>query len=147
VAGVDLEHLLKEELAAHMTPDNPKVRISGPPVRLQAKAAETFGLAIHELAVNAVKYGALSEKAGQLEVTWRIRRASAANLSFDWHEKNGPPISGPVAHRGFGAELLGRTLAFELKADAALNYEPSGLHCVISLPLTPDVAMQELHGD
>jgi two-component system CheB/CheR fusion protein len=146
-AGVELEYLLKEELAAYMGSENPKVRISGPPVRLQAKAAETFGLAIHELAVNAVKYGALSEKTGQVEVTWRVRRSSAAILSFDWREKNGPPISGPPGRSGFGTELLERTLAFELKADATLDYEPSGLHCLISLPLTPDVAMQDQSHD
>jgi two-component system CheB/CheR fusion protein len=146
-AGVELDYLLREELAAHMTPEHPRVRISGPPIRFQAKAAETFGLAIHELAINAAKYGALSDANGQIDVTWRVRRSSGATLSFDWRERNGRPISAPPDHRGFGTELLERTLAFELKADAALTYEPSGFHCVISLPLTSDVAMQEQHGD
>jgi two-component system CheB/CheR fusion protein len=146
-AGVELEYLLREELFAYMTPENPRVRLSGPPVRLHAKAAETFGLAIHELAINAAKYGALSDTDGQIEVTWRVRRASAATLSFDWREKNGPPVSGPPVRHGFGTELLERTLAFELKADAALSYEPTGLRCVITLPLTSDVAMKEKHPD
>jgi two-component system CheB/CheR fusion protein len=84
-------------------------------------------LLIHELATNAIKYGALSSDKGQIEVRWRIEPADGTpRLSFDWIE-TGVEFSGePPRRRGFGTELLERTLRYELDAETSLQFEPDG---------------------
>jgi two-component system CheB/CheR fusion protein len=138
--GVDLEYLVAEEMLAYNARDGEQVRISGPPIRLQSKPAEAFALAIHELATNAVKYGALSHPAGSVDVAWRIEEASPPELIFDWREKDGPPVK-PPQRRGFGTEMLERTLAFEFKARTSLQFEPVGLRCTIMVPLNRRVVL------
>ncbi|NNM75183.1 CheR family methyltransferase [Enterovirga aerilata] len=140
-AGVDLEYLVADELMAYRAQEAEQVRISGPALRLQPKAAETLGLAIHELATNAVKYGALSAPKGTVEVSWSIRSGATPELALEWRELGGVPIERPPERRGFGTELLERTLAFELTARTVLAYEPSGLRCSITIPLTGRTVM------
>ncbi|MBM0206168.1 PAS domain-containing protein [Micromonospora sp. STR1s_5] len=136
--GVDLEYLVADELNAYRAKETDQVRISGPPIRLQSKAAETLGLAIHELATNAVKYGALSSRKGCIEASWSIEPdGDASLLEFEWRERDGPQIQELPERRGFGTELLERTLAYELKGKTALSFERTGLRCSITLPLTP----------
>ena len=133
--GVDLEYLVAEELMAYNAREGEQVRISGPSIRLQPKPAETFALAIHELATNAVKYGALSQPSGHIDVTWRIVEAgSPPELIFEWRERGGPPVS-PPQRKGFGTEMLERTLAFEFKAKTSLQFDQSGAQCSIAIPL------------
>ncbi|MGE5158644.1 MAG: CheR family methyltransferase, partial [Gemmatimonas sp.] len=133
--GVDLEYLVAEELMAYNAREGEQVRISGPPIRLQPKPAETFALAIHELATNAVKYGALSQPSGRIDVTWHIVEAgSPPELIFEWRERGGPAVS-PPQRKGFGTEMLERTLAFEFKAKTSLQFNPSGVQCTIAIPL------------
>jgi len=133
--GVDLEFLIAEELMAYNARDGEQVRISGPTIRLQPKPAETFALAIHELATNAVKYGALSQPSGHVEIAWRVESASPGELVFDWRERNGPEVNGP-GRLGFGTEILERTLAFEFQARTQLSFKPSGMQCTIRIPMT-----------
>jgi two-component system, chemotaxis family, CheB/CheR fusion protein len=142
VAGVGLEHLVAEELLAHAAREGEQVTISGPPVRLQAKAAENFGLAVHELATNAVKYGALSAKSGRIAVAWDVERTNgAARLTFEWTETGVPLDRTQPRRRGFGTELLERTLAYELGAEARAAFEPDGVRWRIELPLDEKVAV------
>jgi two-component system, chemotaxis family, CheB/CheR fusion protein len=134
--GVDLEYLAVEELLAYNAREGEQVRISGPTVRFQSKAAETFALAIHELATNALKYGALSRPTGRIEISWRIEQGSeSAELVFEWRERGGPPVA-PPPHKGFGTELLERTLAFEFKGQTTMAFNPRGLECTIAIPLS-----------
>jgi two-component system CheB/CheR fusion protein len=133
-SGVDLEFLVAEELVAYNVRDGEQVRISGPAIRLQPKPAETFALAIHELATNAVKYGALSQPSGHLDIVWRVEHASPAELVFEWREMDGPTVSAPQ-RQGFGTEMLERTLAFEFKARTSLAFNASGVQCTIRIPL------------
>jgi PAS domain S-box-containing protein len=103
IAGVDLESLVAEELIAHAGREDGAVHIAGPPVRLQPKAAEAFGLAIHELATNAVKYGALSSPHGRIRATWRVERdGSGPCLAFEWKESGipDPPAFSASRFRG-----------------------------------------------
>lgn len=133
--GIDLEYLVAEELLGYRSREGDVLRVSGPSIQFQPKAAETFALAIHELATNAIKYGALSQPGGRLEVSWRIDDAAdPARLIFDWRERGGPPVM-PPQRRGFGSELLERTLAFDLKGKTTLSFNGSGLHCTIVIPL------------
>lgn len=146
-AGVDLEYLVAEELFAYRAHEDKKVQISGPAIRLNPNAAETLGLAIHELATNAVKYGALSEPAGRVSVSWQMSRdGDGSKLTFSWQESNGPTPDGAPSRRGFGTELLERTLAYELKAQTKLEFEPRGLICTIEVPLTSRVLMNSQSG-
>jgi two-component system CheB/CheR fusion protein len=134
-AGIDLEYLVAEELLAYHAHDGEQANISGPRLRLQPRAAETLGLAVHELATNAVKHGALSQPSGRVDVSWHIMDGGEPpHLRLDWVERGGPTVSEPQ-RRGFGTELLERVLAFELKARTSLAYEPEGLRCAIELPL------------
>jgi len=132
LASVDLEALVASELHAQAAQVvEHQVSLSGPPVRLQAKAAETLGLAIHELATNAVEHGALSNTRGRLRVCWRVEDDW---LVFDWIESGAP---GPVAtrmHGGFGMEVLEKMLAHNLGAITALVFGPEGLRCRVELP-------------
>jgi two-component sensor histidine kinase len=133
--GIDLEYLVVEELLSYNAREGEQLRISGPTVRFQSKAAETFALAVHELATNAIKYGALSQPTGRVDVTWRVDIGSdLPQLVFEWRERGGPSVK-PPQRKGFGSELLERTLAFELKGRTTLTYDTSGIHCTITVPL------------
>jgi two-component system CheB/CheR fusion protein len=134
--GVDLEYLVVEELLSYHAREGEQLRVSGPAVRFQPKPAETFALAIHELATNAIKYGALSQPAGRVDVSWRLDDAAdPTQLVFEWRERGGPPVA-PPQRKGFGTELLERTLAFELKGETTLAFDRAGFRCTIAIPLT-----------
>ena len=143
-AGIDLEYLIVEELLAYHAREGEQLHLSGPSVALQPKPAETMALAVHELATNAVKFGALSSTEGRIEINWYIDRSGGTPLLIlDWIEKGGPPVQAP-ARRGFGSELLEQTLPFELKARTTLAFEPAGLRCLISIPVSPRLLRQGL---
>jgi two-component system, chemotaxis family, CheB/CheR fusion protein len=136
-SGMDLEYLLAEELLAHAAEEGEQVQLSGPALRLRPKAAENFALAIHELATNAVKYGALSAPKGAIHVTWKVENgAGDPNLIFDWRESGVKLDGNGPRRRGFGTELLERTLAYELGGETSLRFEPDGVRCTIRVPLT-----------
>jgi len=105
--------------------------LEGPDIHLSPKAAVAMGMAIHELATNAVKYGALSVPRGLLNVDWRVRQGC---LELEWRESNGPPVA-PPEHRGFGSRLLERGLATELGGRVELVYREQGVACSMRLPL------------
>lgn len=143
-AGVDLEYMVVEELLGYHAREGEQLQISGPSVRLQPKPAEMLALALHELATNAVKYGALTRSEGRVAVTWQIDRDHGTpSLVIDWIEKNGPKIGKP-SRRGFGCELLEQTLAYELKARTTLRFDPRGLQCRILIPLGQRLLQQPL---
>jgi len=100
-------------------------------LRLNPKAAVALGMGIHELATNAVKYGAWSLTHGRVVVAWRLE---ANLLRLTWSERGGPPVT-PPTRRGFGARLLERGLAAELSGDVELTYDATGLICHMALPL------------
>ncbi|WP_414472493.1 PAS domain S-box protein [Microvirga sp. M2] len=136
-AGLDLEMLVADELRAVAAHEGEQVkRISGPRTRLQPKAAETLALAIHELATNAVKYGALAASQGRIEVVWIIDSSGGqSRLVFQWIETGVPLANDQPRRRGFGTELIERTLGYELGGDAKLDFTPNGLRCTIVLPM------------
>jgi two-component sensor histidine kinase len=134
--GVNLEELVDAELIAHAARDG-KVKTAGPPVRLRPRAAETLGMALHELTTNAVKYGALSIPQGHLTITWRkeLDREDPC-VRLEWVEEGVP--THPPTHRGFGRDLLERTVPYELRGASRLTFEADGARCVIDIPLTRD---------
>jgi two-component system CheB/CheR fusion protein len=138
--GIDLAQLIADELLAHTARENERLRMEGPPVQLRPKAAETLGLAIHEMTTNAVKHGALSLPQGRIDVTWRIEEPP--RLILDWQESGGPRVAGP-RRRGFGTELLERTLPYDLGAKVTQSFGLEGLHCRIELPLTDRIVIRD----
>ncbi|MEZ0172610.1 sensor histidine kinase [Microvirga sp. TS319] len=136
-AGLDLEMLVADELRAVAAHEGEQVKsISGPQTRLQPKAAETLALAIHELATNAVKYGALAAPQGRIEVAWMIDAAGGQpRLVFQWIETGVPLANDRPRRHGFGTELIERTLGYELGGEATLDFTPNGLRCTIVLPM------------
>lgn len=133
---IDLDELVREELLTHASHAPNQVEISGPGITLRDRAAEIFALALHELATNAVKYGALSQPKGHVSVTWRILKATAGGrLSLEWRESGVPALDPAPTRRGFGRDLIERGLPYELGAATLLEFLPGGVRCTIELPL------------
>jgi chemotaxis family two-component system sensor kinase Cph1 len=109
------------------------VLIGGPNITLSPKTAVSLGMAVHELATNAAKHGALSTKAGSLVVTWHIA-ASENEVRISWIESGGPTVSQPQ-HSGFGRMLLERALASDLNGKVKLDFTKEGLNGLIAFPL------------
>ncbi len=134
---VPLADLVGAELAAMENGDAGKVTVAGPAVELPGEGMQAVALALHELATNAVKYGALAQAAGRLSVTWRLERGDDAGpwLVIEWRESGvAMPGGGPPARRGYGSELITRALPYQLRAETALEFTPDGVRCRISLP-------------
>lgn len=112
----------------------PRASLSGETVVLPAGAAQPFSMAIHELATNAVKYGALSAPDGRLAVTWTLDRAAGQLLRLRWVETGGPP---PAPHRtpGFGSRVLHGTVQDQLGGHVAMAWDAPGLVCDLEIPL------------
>jgi PAS domain S-box-containing protein len=108
-----------------------RCHISGPDVRVSPQTAVSFSLALHELATNASKYGALSNETGKLWVCWT---AGNGTLELSWREEGGPPVT-PPSRRGFGTRMIERTLAAEFGGEVHLDFLPEGVLCTVVAPL------------
>lgn len=139
-AGSDLEDLLRAEFAANAVRDG-QFSINGPPLRLSARGTETMALTLHELTINALKFGALTESTGHISIDWSIGHAATpSRLHWRWCESGmGKPIPAPH-RRGFGLELIERVLPYELGARTQLTFAPGGVRCEIHLPLSERTA-------
>jgi PAS domain S-box-containing protein len=134
---VDLHDLLTAELQAHDGKhlDSGRVRLAGPALLLPAAAAQALGLALHELATNAVKYGALARDDGRLSVSWRLdSRGSERVATVSWKE-SGVSLSGVPERSGYGRELIERALPYQLGAETRLDFEPDGVRCTMAVSL------------
>ncbi|MBP0446357.1 PAS domain S-box protein [Roseomonas sp. SSH11] len=142
-SGAPLDEILRRSLAPHGGPPS-RVSLHGLPFRLPSTTAITLGLAFHELATNATKYGALSTPEGQLEVRWDLQRGldGQRGLRIAWRERGGPPVT-PPERQGFGSRLLEEGLAYQLGGTVRLRFAPEGLECEICFPL-PQQAMPDL---
>jgi two-component sensor histidine kinase len=129
--GVPLDQLV----AAAMSPfeDGHRFQIDGPAMLLPPRQAIAFALALHELATNALKYGALSTRGGQVHIGWALQDKG---YRLSWVEQGGPMVVSPT-RTGFGTRLLKRNLAAELSGEISLDYLPEGLRCEISAPELP----------
>jgi len=128
--GASLNNLIEEELAPFRIGDPRRVELKGPQVMLQPAAAQTLALALHELATNAAKYGALSVLDGRLTLQWCVR---GDELQLDWEEYGGPPVV-PPSSQGFGSRVLRASVEGQLRGRLALDWRPNGLSCRLSIP-------------
>ncbi|MFD1612917.1 sensor histidine kinase [Sphingomonas tabacisoli] len=121
--------------AAPCDPGDGRFRIDGPDMRVPPKTAVALALAVHELCTNAVKYGALSNDRGIVDVRWRIE---GGRVHLVWAEREGPPVA-PPEHRGFGSRMLERALASELDGSVTLDFAPEGVRCTIVSPAPEEI--------
>jgi len=113
------------------------ILLDGPELELAPNDALSFGLAVHELATNAPKYGALSVAGGQVTIRWRMAEEPAGPTDWaevEWQETGGPPVA-QVRRRGFGTELIEKIVAHELRRPVALEFHPEGVRCVLRVPV------------
>src|SRR3712207_2752099 len=108
-----------------------RMRLSRPPVLVEPQALTVLALVAHELATNAAKYGALSDRRGAVVVSWSFAEDGVLRLS--WRESGGPAVAAPN-RRGFGTTIIERSVPFELKGQAALRYAPTGLEADFIIP-------------
>jgi len=131
--GADLSDVLNRLQALHGAPG--RFTLNGPHVRLAPRMALSLSMALHELATNAVKYGALSLPDGQVRIDWSVATGTGApRLTLTWTETGGPPVS-PPTRRGFGSRLIERGLAAELSGEARIDFRPEGVVCRIEAGL------------
>lgn len=130
----ELEAVVKQALSPY---SREKISISGPSVRLVPRAVVSISLALHELATNAAKYGALSMPEGQISIHWSVTNDEPHELTLRWQEMGGPRVSEPT-RRGFGSRLIESLLAAELKGEVNITYDPAGLICEVNAVVDDD---------
>ena len=121
--GVEIEDLVRAQLALFADLIGSRIAVQGPKLRLMAASAQAIGLALHELATNAGKYGALSTDRGRVDVCWGI---AGDNLTMSWTEREGPLVSAP-RRRGFGTIVMGAMAERSLNGTVDLDFRASGL--------------------
>jgi two-component sensor histidine kinase len=136
-AGADLGTIVRQAVAPHDHAGAGRFAVDGPLVWLSPQQAVAIALALHELATNALKYGALSNQGGQVEIAWNLAhdQLGARQINLLWRESGGPPVIEP-AHTGFGVRLIARTFGQENGGAARIDFRAEGVQCVMSLPLS-----------
>jgi PAS domain S-box-containing protein len=130
--GADLSRIVGEELAPYRAGGGPRVSVSGPPVILSPEKAQNIALAVHELATNSAKYGALSVTAGTLDVNWEN---AGGVLTLRWREAGGPTVCTPTS-QGFGTRIMNASIKHQIGGNVVWDWRSTGLHCTIQIPET-----------
>lgn len=130
--GASVQDLVRSQLGLYLDREHPQVMLAGPDVHLRPEAAQSLGLALHELATNAAKYGALSRPGGRVAIEWR-KVPDHGGLEILWRESNGPKVGEP-RRRGFGSMVIEHNLARALDADVEMKFAPDGLICRVAVP-------------
>jgi len=135
--GAPLANLVRDQLAPFAGTGSTRLKVSGPDIVLSPEPAEAIGLALHELATNAVKYGALSNPTGYVAVSWGLENhgSEPGELRLNWVERGGPMIA-PPAGSGFGRVVMERMVAKALNGKVAMDFAPEGLQWSLSAPIT-----------
>ncbi|MCR6628600.1 MAG: PAS domain-containing protein [Magnetospirillum sp.] len=128
---VPLRTIVQDVLKAYAGED--RISITGDDITITPKAALTLSMALHELATNAAKYGALSVPSGDIHITWTQVRNPSPALEIQWKEQNGPEVPASPG-RGFGRFLLEKGIAHDLDGEVDLRFEPQGVRCRILVP-------------
>lgn len=133
--SVDITALIQSQLAHFTDLIGTRIKLSGPPIWISASAAQTIGMAVHELGTNAGKYGALSNSHGRLEVGWSLERRRGDGEAFEmyWREEGGPSVV-PPAKYGFGLTVINRIASEALDAEVSLDFAPTGLSWRLRCP-------------
>jgi two-component sensor histidine kinase/DNA-binding response OmpR family regulator len=135
--GANISDIVEEELAPYRAPHFDRVKISGTSLSLDPSSAQALALALHELATNAAKYGALSKPSGRLQVSWSL---TSGRLELRWIERGGPAPE-RTDSSGFGIRVIRASVEGQLDGKVEFDWRPDGLRCSVSVPLQtkPDV--------
>jgi PAS domain S-box-containing protein len=135
--GAPLASLVRQQLVPFVEIQSSRFELAGPDVVITAEAAQAIGLAIHELATNAIKYGALSEPSGRVKVSWMFdgNAGVPGQLVLNWTEQSGPPVS-PPSRKGFGHVVIGEMVERALNGKVAVDFAQEGLKWSVSIPAT-----------
>jgi len=128
--GADLTRLVEEEFAPYRAASNERVAAQGPIVLLPPATAQTIALALHELATNAAKYGALSASSGRVKLTWRTK---PGQVELYWTEHGGPKITSP-SRQGYGSRAIVAGIERQLGGMVNFDWQGSGLRCTLCVP-------------
>ena len=131
--GVEVADLVTAQLAHFKDLIGTRVLLDGPPARLKPAAAQGIGMALHELATNAAKYGALSNGEGRVRITWQVAPARHPTFLMSWLEQGGPNVV-PPTHKGFGQMVIGRLVEAAVEGTAKIEYPESGFCWSLSAP-------------
>lgn len=132
--GANLHEVIERALWPFVGATPERISMHGPTVRLPPEGALSMAMMFHELATNAVKYGAFSVEGGRIELEWSLQGPA---LTLTWRELGGPPVKAPT-RVGFGSRLIERGLHGEMKGRTVLDYAPTGLVCVMQATLPPE---------
>lgn len=130
--GASLRMLVEQQLSAHSDRFGDAIAIDGEDVMLKPEAVQNLGLALHELATNAQKYGSLSAPRGQIRIQWQFCE-EASKLRLTWQERGGPTVT-PPARSGFGRAMIENVVGQALEGDVRLSFPPKGVRCEILIP-------------
>jgi PAS domain S-box-containing protein len=128
--GVDIRTLISGELSPYVGEGKSRADLDGPALQLKSRSAQAVAIAMHELATNAAKYGALSVKAGRVNVEWFLK--AGGMLVIVWTETGGPPTE-PPSGQGFGSLVVQEIVKGELNGQADFDWRPEGLRCTLTL--------------
>lgn len=132
--GASLEGVVRRALRPWREDEHLRFQVTGPAVHLTPKRALALGMAFHELATNAAKYGALSNATGAVHVRWALL-PDGNTVNFVWEEHGGPPVRVPQ-RRGFGLRLIEHGMEREISGKVKLNFRPEGFECQWDMKLT-----------
>ncbi len=132
--GVAVADLVRSQLAHFADLVGTRIALNGPPLRVNAAAAQSIGMALHELLTNAVKHGSLSCESGTLDICWTLTPEDAAEtFTLTWAERGGPPVEAP-SRQGFGSRIMGRLIEQSLQGKVEMNFAPQGFSWSITAP-------------
>ncbi len=131
-SSIEMSDLVRGQLAHFGELVGKRISLEGPSLRMSPEAAQSVGMALHELSTNAVKHGALSRDMGLIKISWRVE--GGQRFSIDWTEHGGPAVMAPT-HRGFGTTVLTKMVEMGLDGEARIDYGPSGLAWSLDCPL------------
>ena len=131
--GASLRMLVEQQLGNHADRIGEQIAIEGEDVMLKPEAVQNLGLALHELATNAQKYGSLSGPEGRVSIRWQFCE-DASKLRLTWQERGGPPVT-PPERSGFGRAMIETVVGRALEGDVRLSFPPKGVRCEIVIPL------------
>jgi len=134
-AGADMHDVVNRVLQPYAAPDPSRLRVFGPQVPLTPPRAVMMSMVLHEMATNAAKYGALSNRTGTVRIDWQVAgTAGTQRLHLCWTESGGPGVT-PPTRKGFGSRLIERGAREQLGGSAAIEYRPEGVICIIECAL------------
>jgi PAS domain S-box-containing protein len=128
-----LSEVVEKAVEPYCGASRARFTISGPELRITSALTLALAMMLHELCTNAVKYGALSNDAGRVTISWHVTDEAGQRLSLRWSEGGGPLVA-PPQQRGFGSRLIERALSSELGSEASLQFAPAGVVCTVSMP-------------